>query len=639
MKKYKLLTTIVLILLSFTVVAQEKKEVIVKTEVSDATVFINGAQITRKKMVDLLQGKTKVRFTSLSPYIDAKSIQIKIAGEVMVVSVNHQMNYTDSVQQNAKVKVLTKQLEDVTDKITLEDTNRDIIKEELAFLNENKHIGGANTGLSLITLKETANYYKERLSALKLEDIELVKSIEKLNNEKAKITNEINQLEGSAKRDPMGEVVVEVECKKPTRANMELVYYVKNAGWYPTYDIRSTDINKPIELIYKANVRQNTKEDWTNINLKVSSADPNLGNIAPELKTYYLNYYTQAPRYTTQTDNNQVSGVVLEEGTNEPLIGVSVKVKGTTVGAMTDLDGRYSIAIPSNSNTLEFSYIGYNTKAQNITGPTMNVALSPNNQMLDEVIVMGYGTENRVSSQLAGAVGGVTIGSSKSKSGNALLDIKRADIAMPINQVENQTAVEFEIKIPYTIKSDNKSTMIEVDRYLLPANYEYYSVPKVNKDAFLLANIVDWEKYNLLDGEANIFFENTYVGKTVLDMRYVYDTLSISLGRDKNVVVNREKVKDYNTKKFFGNKKEDTRAWKITVRNNKNQSIDMVVLDQIPVSTNQEIEVEAENLSGGALNKNDGEVKWKLNLNPSDKKEMELKYKVKYPKNRTLTVE
>jgi len=178
-----------------------------------------------------------------------------------------------------------------------------------------------------------------------------------------------------------------------------------------------------------------------------------------------------------------------------------------------------------------------------------------------------------------------------------------------------------------------------MDKYDLPAEYEYYSAPKVDKDAFLLANIIDWEKYNLLEGEANIFFENTFVGKTILDVRYVSDTLNISLGRDKNVMVKRDKVQDFNKKQFFGNKKEDTRTWKIIVKNNKKQAINFVLLDQIPVSTLEEIEVIPENLSGGTLDKEKGEVKWKFTLKPADKNELELKYKVKYPKNRNLTIE
>src|SRR5690554_3651924 len=119
--------------------------------------------------------------------------------------------------------------------------------------------------------------------------------------------------------------------------------------------------------------------------------------------------------------------------------------------------------------------------------------------------------------------------------------------------------------------------------YDLPAFYQYYCVPKIDKDAFLIANIVDWEKYNLLEGEANVFFEDTYVGKTLMDVRYASDTLEISLGRDKKVSVNREKIKDYTAKQFIGNKKEETRAWKTTVKNNKNQAINMIILDQVPV--------------------------------------------------------
>lgn len=633
MKKQKLILLFIAVVLHLQLAAQERKEIILKSEISEATVFINGAQVLRNKSVDLLPGKSTIRFTGLSPYIDAKSVQIKASGEVMVVSVNHQMNYLDSLDQSAKSKEIQAQLKDLSDKINLENTNKDIIKEELNFLNENKKIGGQNNGVSLIALKETANYYRERISALKTKDIEVSKKITELVEQRNIILNEQNQ-QGIIKPAPFGEVVLEVETQKATKANLELTYYVNNAGWYPAYDIRAIDIEKPIQLVYKANIRQNTGEDWKNIKLKVSSADPNLGNLAPQLKTYYLNYHTLPPRYDLQSDNNQVTGVVLEEGTNEPLIGTSIRVKGTTIGTVADMDGRFSLSIPQNASSLEFSFIGFQSKTLPISRSFMTVYMREDMQTLDEVVVVGFGDSNA----LAGKVAGINLSAAKKQIAPAI-DLKRADIALPTAQVENQTAVEFEIKIPYSIKSDNKNTLVEVDRYELPADYEYYSVPKVNKDAFLLANIVDWEKYNLLQGEANIFFENTYIGKTILDVHFVSDTLSISLGRDKNVLVNREKIKDYNTKKFLGSKKEETREWKISVRNNKKQPIDLVILDQIPVSTTEEIEVNAENLSDGALNPETGQVKWKLELQPADRKELELKYKVKYPKSRTLTIE
>lgn len=160
--------------------------------------------------------------------------------------------------------------------------------------------------------------------------------------------------------------------------------------------------------------------------------------------------------------------------------------------------------------------------------------------------------------------------------------------------------------------------------YSLPANYQYYSVPKINSDAFLIANITNWEKYNLLEGEANIFFEETYIGKTILDVRYATDTLQISLGRDKNVSVKREKQTKFTTKRFIGSKKEEIRDWVITVKNNKNQVINMLVYDQVPVSTLEEIKVIISESSGAKHNTNTGEIKWTFSLEPNNSKRLEL---------------
>ncbi len=637
MWKNKLLMILVSTFFFLSIKAQEQKEAVLKTEVSEVTVFINGAQILRKKTVDLLPGKTKLRFTNLSPYIDAKSVQIKMDGDAMVMSVNHQSSFIDSLKKPLVIKTDDVLLKEIENKITLAKTEREIIKEEQAFLAENRKIGGANTGVSLMSLRETANYYRERISILKKKDNELYDNIELLERQRKAILNDEKQdgnIQMGPTRTPIGEVVVEVECKKATRVNIDLTYYVKNASWYPTYDIRAINTDKPIQLVYKANVHQNTKEDWKNVKLKISSADPNQGNVVPQLRSYLLNYYTAPPRYDVQANNGQISGVVTDG--KEPLMGTSVVVKGTTIGTVTDLNGHFSLAIPQNGKELTFSYVGFISKTLPISQSFMDVRLEEDNATLDEVVVVGYGAARKTS--LTGSVAGVQVTPAAPKP-SVVKEFVRTDIAMPTAQVENQTVVEFEVNTPYSIKSDNKNTTIEVDRYELPADYEYFAIPKISKDAFLLANITDWEKYNLLEGEANIFFENTYIGKTILDTRYVSDTLNISLGIDKSILVSREKGRDYNSKKFLGTKKEDTREWKINVRNNKTQAIDFVVLDQVPVSTISEIEVNVESLSGGDLNAETGEVKWKLKLKPSEKKELGLKYKVKYPKDRALTVE
>ncbi|MFA7181050.1 MAG: DUF4139 domain-containing protein, partial [Bacteroidales bacterium] len=104
-------------------------------------------------------------------------------------------------------------------------------------------------------------------------------------------------------------------------------------------------------------------------------------------------------------------------------------------------------------------------------------------------------------------------------------------------------------------------------------------------------------------------------------------------------IVNREKEKDFETRQFIGSKKEESKSWKTTIKNNKSQEIIMVILDQAPVSKLEEIEVNIQNISGGKLNKESGEVKWEFALKPMEKKEFDLKYSVKYPKSRNLTIE
>ena len=625
-----MLLSLLCLFLSTSLLAQSSKEITLKPDISEVIVYLKGAQVTRNVSTSLASGKSTLKITNLSPYIDSKSVQVRInSSNITVLSVNHQMNFMDSLKQTEETKSLIQQLENTNDKLDLEKIELEVINDGLNFLKENIKIGGIDEGVTLTKLKETSAFYSQQVNILKNRKNEVNKSIVKLNETISGLTNQLNQ-QGKSNKEPMGEVIVAVDAKTATTCNLELSYYVNNAGWYPSYDIRSTSINDPIQLTYKSNIQQNTKEDWKNVKLKVSSLNPNLGNTPPQLKTYFIDYYTAPPRYDMNF-NKQVQGRVTDTS-NEPLTGVSVRVLGSTIGTVTDVNGNFSLTQPASGNMLELSYIGMVPLTVPMGNNFMNVVMQDDTKALEEVVVTGYGVKRKIAfdDALQGKATGLAITSNKKKETAAPL---------PVVQTENQTAIEFEIKIPYTILSDNKSITAEMDSYELPAQYEYFSIPKVDKDAFLLAYVRDWEKYNLLEGEANIFFENSFVGKTILDTRAMSDTLNISLGRDKNVQVKREKIKDFSTKKFLGSKKEETRVWKTTIRNNKKQNINMVLFDQIPVSTSQEIEVISENLSGGKLNKENGEVKWNFELKPTEKKEIELKYIVKYPKDKNLIVE
>lgn len=197
---------------------------------------------------------------------------------------------------------------------------------------------------------------------------------------------------------------------------------------------------------------------------------------------------------------------------------------------------------------------------------------------------------------------------------------------------------EFDIKNPYTIPSDNKPYLVDVTEYKLPANYKHYAVPKMKKDAFLLARIGGWQDLNLVEGPANVYFSGTYIGQSYISTRNVKDSLDLSLGRDKRILVTRTKLKQYSSTQFIGSKVKETYAFKMIVRNNRKNTIHMTVLEQIPVSQNSEIEVKAIETSDAEPNITTGEVKWEFTLKPGNTKELKITYSIKHPKNTSINI-
>jgi uncharacterized protein (TIGR02231 family) len=204
---------------------------------------------------------------------------------------------------------------------------------------------------------------------------------------------------------------------------------------------------------------------------------------------------------------------------------------------------------------------------------------------------------------------------------------------------ESQTNFEFNIRIPYDIPSDNKQYTINIQETTLPAVYEYFCAPKLDREAFLVARITGWEDLNLLSGEINLFFEGTYVGKSSLNIRNTTDTLDLSLGRDKGIVVTRVKMKDFTEQRTIGSNIKETRAWEITVRNSKKQALNLRLEDQFPVSMNKDISLETQEYSGGTFDKETGRVVWKLRLEPSEEKKLRLSFGIKYPKDKKVFID
>jgi len=200
----------------------------------------------------------------------------------------------------------------------------------------------------------------------------------------------------------------------------------------------------------------------------------------------------------------------------------------------------------------------------------------------------------------------------------------------------NQLEAEFDIAIPYSIPSDNKQYMVDIQQTELPATYNHYAVPKMDKDAFLTASVTGWQDLNLISGPASVYFENNYVGETFIETRNTNDTLQLSLGRDKRVIITREKLKDYSSTQVLGTNKSKSLGYEITVKNLRKDAINLIIEEQIPVSQNKDIEVKINEISGGDLDPATGKLTWKLNVKPGEPVKKKLSFTVKYPKDKVL---
>lgn len=332
--------------------------------------------------------------------------------------------------------------------------------------------------------------------------------------------------------------------------------------------------------------------------------------------------------------------------------------------AKENIDANYNVSyVTPNANWIA----SYDIKAANISNPlgvvykaaiTQNTGLdwkkvklalstgNPNYNITAPVLNPWFVSTYSMQRQLAGRASGVEI----AKDDQMLREVvvtnyvkgKKAETPAPstINNYtsvnESQLGVTFNIDIPYDVNSDNKPHTVAFKEYEVPVNYKYYAAPKLSTDAYLLADVTDWEKLNLQAGNANIIFEGTYTGKSYIDPTNILDTLSLSMGKDKKIIITKEKQQDFSSTKFVGTNKKQVFTYLIKIRNTKKESIDLSLKDQYPLSTESDIEIELLENTGAEVNKENGMLSWQLKIAPNETKTIKLSYSVKAPKSRII---
>jgi len=206
--------------------------------------------------------------------------------------------------------------------------------------------------------------------------------------------------------------------------------------------------------------------------------------------------------------------------------------------------------------------------------------------------------------------------------------------------VKRELPFSFEYRIPQTIniESRNKETILPLFTKKMQGDSYYYAVPKRSPLTFLVCKTkADKE---LLSGPLNVYFGGRYIGKTHLSEKKAGEEFHLSLGADREVMVRREKVKDKVKETYFGKIQRGTivreLAYKIMVENMKDRSILLKLVDSIPVSRTDKIEVKELAMNPEPAQKNyrnkEGVMLWEYTLDPEQQQEINIEFVVAYPK-------
>lgn len=529
-----------LVLLSAAAYAQ--KPVFTTAKPTAATVYFNAAEITERATVTLPAGTSEVVVQNVANYVNESTVQIGAPSTLTVLSVQFTNNYVAETEVTETTSPAQKKLYDSIASIQKEiqkiRTLRTAEQNTVELLDKSAGQYGNQSGLSMAELTKMVEFYKTKRNESALAIDAFNQKEEKLSQKINALSQQISAMGRPVDNSPSGRLVLQVMNDVAGPVDLDISYLTNNASWTPFYDLRADGTAQPINMLYKAQVVQNTGIDWKKVKLTLSSGTPYQNSQAPIL-TQWLLRFGQVMQYI------------------------------------------------NNSNA------------------TVNV--------------------------LQGHLAGVQTDAYKEKA--------TADLSSVTNYTtvsENQLAITFDIDIPYDILSNGKRHSVTLKEIKLPATYRHYTAPKVEKEAFLLAELSDYSKYNLLRGEANVIFDGMYIGKTYIDPNQVTDTLNLSMGRDKKISVKREKIVDKSGTKFLSGFKEQTFTYEITIRNNKKDAIDIMVKDQYPISTDKEIETELLQSDKATVNAETGILTWQLKLAPGESKKVRISYRVKYPKDKVI---
>lgn len=555
---------IISIMFAFNSAFATEKEII-KSTITEVTVYAQGAQVYRKANYTIKPGVTEVIIEGICPTIDPNSLQVKATGNVILLDSKYSLFYPKPEPVNLEgiplkirkdidlledsIRSLSFDIQDIQDEIDVLIAAKNILANNGAIRGQGK----VNDSINL--LKQAVDYYSvkmneinKKLQILNRRKYEKNDKKKKMDERLVKLKNYQNNADLNPKEQgPSHRITITLSAKEAATGKFSISYLVSEAGWTPLYDLRSDVSTGKINLNYKAQVYQNTGIDWDDVRLNISTNNPYQNKTKPSLHPWYVDYNVYSQNFNNYKNTNNV-----------PAYGAAPSVM---------------------SKRDDYSLDSEKASAEEINAITSN--------QFTQVI-------------------------------------------------QHMISAEFRIDLPYTIKSNNEQYMVLVKNADLDANFKYYTVPKLDNSVYLIAQLSKLDELQLVPAKANIFFDGSYIGETYIDPSSMEDTLTLSLGRDPNIIVKRTLLKKDCKERVINNQIEKTFAYSIEIKNFKSTTIDLIVQDQIPITQNTDIVIEPMELDKATLDKQRGILEWTFNLKTKESRKINFSYKVQYNKDANL---
>lgn len=584
-------------------------QISVESEINKATIYLSGAIVERSVDQSLTAGTHTLIFENLPSGLNPRTIKLDVPEGVRLLKIDYRYRQPDELEY-VDLSTYAERLMEIDDQIIALQDRRVSLNEDLEFVLHNSDLNGVQAQ----DLRAADEYLQRRRREIRAAIREVDLELEALKQTSQRTRVEIAEVESSLEKT-QSLLEVEVSLGRAIQGNYTLSYYTPLANWTPYYNVNVSGLDEDIEIEMLGTVRQNTGEDWDNINLELSTGNPSVGTQERELTPWYLGdgqrYFPTnhaAPSGRFIPVSGSFHAFVTDGETGRPLEYAELSLEGAGKKYFLNSDERGQVFIeniPQGQYQLTCDYYGFSMARK-----TVSVSVRPS--------LVRIGMRSQGSSTVDLITGGITIQyespsiatRDKSEEGFLAEGSNFSRRYQPLNLV-------YQIDQKYSIQSNGLGVKIQVNTQRRPAEFVTRVRPALSQNAFLLARVSDWESLNLEAGPINYFIEGSFNGSSYFDPYYAPDTLELALGVDPNVSFDRVRVNPMNTDVAFSSNDRESFEYRITLRNLHSEPHLVVIEDQFPVSSSPDIKVRERVAEGAEINQNTGWISWEQQVAPN----------------------